>query len=370
MLGRAVVKRFLQADESVKLKLLVRAPSDEALRSRIDRLLKYLGLADKQDRVEGVRGDITLPNMGIPNGKYRGLARDVSGLIHCAACTRWDLPLEILRATNTEGTKRVADLAHSAVREGALDYFAHISTAYVAGDRSGVIRESELWEGQKFNNNYERSKFEAEMFLRSIADDVPTIVFRPSMIVGDSRTGETPNFNVFYYVVKLMVKGRLDFLPTTKSSLVDMAPSDYAAKAIHEIINQGFGVGKTFHLCSGPGATPSMKEIFELITDFFSRCSAAREENRFRCPMMLNPTLYKYGVSPFLKATLPANKRKRLKNVELYIPYTSARKIFDITNTMAVIGNGESVPPRLRDYYRNIFQYCLDVDWKAEEPAF
>jgi thioester reductase-like protein len=373
LLGRAVLRTFLQNDESTRLKLLVRANSEEQLRSRKERLFECLSPAFQQPndrtRVEGLRGDITLPRMGLPDKKYHNLARSLTGIMHIAASTSWDLPLETLRRTNTAGTQHVAELARLATHDGTLEYFAHVSTAYVAGDRAGVIRETELWEGQGFNNNYERSKFEAEMLIQQMKNEVPIIVFRPSMIIGDSQTGETPHFDVFYYLVKLAVRGRLKALPTRKSALIDMVPSDYAATAIHKIVNQKSSAGNTFHLCSGRDRTPTMNEIFELMTRFFSQNSAGMQSNHFRCPMMLNPTIYKHIISPMLKMTLPSEKRKRLKNVELYIPYTTARKIFDISNTAAAIGKRELAPPLWREYYANIFQYCLDSDWKTRELA-
>jgi long-chain acyl-CoA synthetase len=338
----------------------------------MDRLFKHLGqeFRDSQirDRVEGIRGDITLPGMGIPDEKYLNMARSVAGIVHIAAHTRWDLSLVDLRRVNTVGTQRVAKLALLAAKKGTLEYFAHLSTAYVAGSRSGVIRETELWEGQEFNNNYERSKFEGEMFVQELKYEVPIIVFRPSMIIGNSQTGETTNFNVFYYLVRLAVEGRLKALPTMRSALIDLVPSDYVAAAICEIVNQKASIGNTFHLCSGRDRTPTMKEIFEFMTTFFSRYPVDLEKNHFRRPMMLNPTIYKHILSPLLRMTLPTEGKKRLKNVELYIPYTTARKIFDVSNTVTAIGKRGLAPP-LGDYYSNIFQYCLDTNWKTQEPA-
>ncbi|MBI4831163.1 MAG: SDR family oxidoreductase [Candidatus Lindowbacteria bacterium] len=373
LLGRAVVRRLLQGDESVAVKLLVRASSEEMLQARIERLLQYLGINFRDPgvraRVEGIRGDITLPRMGLSDTQYRELALGVKGILHIAACTKWGLPLEDLKEVNVSGTERVAEFARTAAQEGGLKFFAHVSTAYVAGDRTGVIREAELWEGQQFNNNYERSKFEGEMLVQNIKEDVPTVVLRPSMIIGDSQTGETPNFNVFYYIVKLSVKGRLPALPTRGSAFVDLIPSDYAAAALYEIVNQTTSIGKTFHLCSGPDRTPTMDEILGLMRTYFSQHSAQNGENRHRPPMMLNPTMYKYFVAPLLKATLPAKQRERMTNVELYIPYTTSRKIFDISNTIAATDELGAALPLLQEYYSNIFQFCLDTDWKGKGPV-
>jgi long-chain acyl-CoA synthetase len=205
--------------------------------------------------------------------------------------------------------------------------------------------------------------------VQELKHEVPTMVFRPSMIIGDSQTGETPNFNVFYYLVKLAAKGRLKALPTMKSALIDMVPSDYVATAMCEIVNQRSNIGNTFHLCSGRDRTPTMNDIFELMTQFFSDSHAVRGENTFRCPMMLNPTIYKSIISPVLRATLSTERTKRLKNVELYIPYTTARKIFDTSNTAAALEDRKLDPPLWQDYYANIFQFCVDNDWKAERLA-
>jgi long-chain acyl-CoA synthetase len=372
-LGRAIVRRFLQTDNSLKLKLLVRASSDEVLQQRVDRLLEQLGFNScdigMRERIEGIRGDVGMPKLGIPDEDYNDLARTVQGIIHLAACTRWDLPLEDLRNINTAGTRHVAQLALRATQENGLEYFAHVSTAYVAGDRRGLIRETELSEGQAFNNNYERSKFESEVFIQDVKNDIPIIVFRPSMIIGDSTTGETTNFNVFYYLVKMAVKGRLKALPTMRSALIDLVPSDYAAAAIYETIKQENSKGKTFHLCSGSDRTPTMKEIFELMTRFFSKYPPANGENLFRCPMMIHPALYRNFISPFLRLALSAERKQRLRNVEVYVPYTSATKLFDTSHTTAALKDVGLSPPLFQDYYKNIFQYCLDTDWGKKNPG-
>ena len=85
---------------------------------------------------------------------------------------------------------------------GGLDSFAHVSTAYVAGTHTGRFTEDDLYVGQDFRNPYERSKFEAELVVRERGDSLPTQVVRPSIVVGDSRTGWTPAFNVLYWPLR------------------------------------------------------------------------------------------------------------------------------------------------------------------------
>ena len=85
-----------------------------------------------------------------------------------------------------------------------LERLNYVSTAYVAGDRTGVVYEHELDLGQGFKNHYESTKFQAEVWVRSAVDRIPTTIFRPAIVVGDSRTGETQKFDGPYYALRFI----------------------------------------------------------------------------------------------------------------------------------------------------------------------
>ena len=124
-------------------------------------------------------------------------------MIHCAATVRFDHSLDEARRINVEGTRRVLDFAAAAPRLRSL---AYVGTAYVAGDRTGLVRENELDAGQSFRNTYEQTKAEAEALVRSRLGSLPGVILRPSIIVGDSRTGVTSSFKMLYWPLKIYAR--------------------------------------------------------------------------------------------------------------------------------------------------------------------
>ena len=117
-------------------------------------------------------------------------------MIHCAATVRFDHSLDEARHINVEGTRRVLDFAAGARQLRSL---AYVGTAYVAGERSDLVRENELAVGQRYRNTYEQTKAEAEALVRSHLGSLPGVILRPSIIVGDSRTGVTSSFKMMYW---------------------------------------------------------------------------------------------------------------------------------------------------------------------------
>src|SRR5690606_21449874 len=103
---------------------------------------------------------------------------------------------------NVTGTRNVID---AALEMKKLNRLNHFSTAFVAGDRTGVIMEDELDEGQRFRNAYEETKFQAEKALVEARRTIPITIFRPSLIVGDSVTGEIDKMAGPYYIMNAIV---------------------------------------------------------------------------------------------------------------------------------------------------------------------
>src|SRR4029079_7866451 len=102
-----------------------------------------------------------------------------------------------------------------------------------------VFREDELEVGQSFRNPYERSKFEAELALRSEGADLPLQILKPSLVVGDSPTGRTSSFNVLYGPLKAFARGGIRAIPARRDSPVDIVPVDYLADRAHALAPHG-----------------------------------------------------------------------------------------------------------------------------------
>jgi nucleoside-diphosphate-sugar epimerase len=164
-----------------------------------------------------------------------------------------------------EGTRNVLDLAHAARR---LRRFSHFSTAYVSGDRVGVILEEELAMGQRFHNAYEETKFQAELLVRRAQADLPATVLRPSIVVGDSRTGEIDRFEGPYALAILLVASPLAVplpLPGDAVAPLNVVPVDFVVEAARAIAENPAGAGRTVHLVDP--APLSARRVYEMIAE-------------------------------------------------------------------------------------------------------
>ena len=195
-LGTQIAHHILRnSDASVVV--LLRAPHpDEAKQHLLRQWWDWPELRSFLDaRIRVLAGDITHPELGIQGAQYDMLVQQVTHIVHAAANIRLFDPLDGLRKVNVTGTQHVLTLAQAAHEHHGLQRFAHISTAYVCGARSGPITEEELTDQYGFSNAYERSKYEAELLVRQAATSIPVSIFRPGMIVGDSQTGAVKTFN-------------------------------------------------------------------------------------------------------------------------------------------------------------------------------
>jgi nucleoside-diphosphate-sugar epimerase len=166
---------------------------------------------------------------------------------------------------NVEGTRAALELAADCRN---LRRFSYFSTIYVSGDREGVIAEEELAQGQAFRNSYEQTKFEAEVLVRAAMTTLPCTVLRPSIIVGDARSGEIDRFENPYIVAILLVTSPLQVavpLPGNGVAPLNVVPIEYVVAAAAHIHDDERAVGRTLHL-SDPNPSSS-RRIYELIAE-------------------------------------------------------------------------------------------------------
>jgi thioester reductase-like protein len=204
-------------------------------------------------------------HLGLSGAEYKRAAAEVTQLWHLAALYDLGADQDLIRAVNLEGTRNVLELARAA---RCLERLHHFSTAYVSGDREGVILEDELDVGQRFHNAYERSKFEAERLVRRAMTELPATVYRPSIVVGDSRTGEIDRFDGPYYLAILLVASPVAVplpLPGTGIAPLNVVPVDFVVDAALSIGANPFGLGATVHLVDP--APLSTRSVYELIAN-------------------------------------------------------------------------------------------------------
>jgi thioester reductase-like protein len=268
--GMELVARYLERSDR-NLITLVRAADDAAAQARMNAVLDDLFGAragDYRGRVRAVAGDVTTPSLGLTPVTRDEIAELVSTIVHSAASVSFTLSLSEARAINLEGTRRMVELAELANRRGGLDCYGQVSTAFVAGDRTGPFAEADLDVGQQFHNSYEQSKFESEQLVG--ASDLPTRVMRPSIVVGERVSGWTAAFNVVYWPLRAFSRGLFDVIPADPTAPVDVVPIDYVADAVYAICGDAGTDGQTYHLTAGPHAS-TMLELCTMASQYFRR---------------------------------------------------------------------------------------------------
>ncbi len=240
-IGRRLVKGLLGSDPAARVVALVEAPMAAQAREA--------AAAIDPERIEVLPGDIGERRLGLAAEVYERLLSQTTSAFHLAAIYDLAVPLEAARRVNVEGTGNVLDFCALCER---LDRLNYVSTAYVAGLRSGVVYEHELTEGQGFKNHYEATKYQAEVWVRASMNRVPSTIFRPAIVVGDSRTGETQKFDGPYYMLRaisLAERARTPVVQFGRSAApLNVVPVDFAVEAMAAAGTDPAAVGETLHL--------------------------------------------------------------------------------------------------------------------------
>lgn len=261
-LGSQVARSILR-DTDRRIAVLVRGKSVEDARRRLARVwddwpetVQAIG-----HRVQVVVGDLAMPRLGLDPRDYEEMVRSVSLIIHTAAELQLDGSLEELRRINVQGTAHLLELAGLVHADHGLERFAHVSTAYVAGGRTGEVTEEDFSDAHGFSNAYEQTKYEGEKLVRGA--NFPVSVFRPGMVVGHSRTGEIRAFNTVYVPLRLYMAGRLPLIPARRDMPLNLVPVDYVAQAIARLAFNPRAAGLTFHLTVSSRHLPTAGELLE-----------------------------------------------------------------------------------------------------------
>ncbi len=264
-IGTQIACHLLQNKE-VTVVALVRADSEKGAVQKLARdWLDWPELVGAlETRIEVVRGDVCSARLGLDEAAYLNLASRVTHIIHTAADWRL-LPLDELRKTNVQGTANIVAFAKEASKHNHLERLSHISTAYVAGAATRTILEDQLTDRYGFFTDYERSKYEGERLVQTAKEELPISIFRPSMVVGDSKTGAIKTFNTFYFPLRLYLTGKMRFMPVSRSLRINVVPIDYVAKAVAQLTFEPKAEGKTFHVVAPYKSLPKLGELITFV---------------------------------------------------------------------------------------------------------
>ena len=323
-LGSEIAQQLLTANCD-KIYVLMRSSSNEEAENRLRTLWWDEPTLSEAvgTRVIPILGDITAEGLGIcAEDKARMQAQGISHIVHCAAETSILKSREQLWQINVHGTERVLQFVRSIGCEGCP--LAFVSTAYVAGRSSGIIREDQPLPDH-FYTLYEESKAEAERLVRQ--SGLNWIILRPGMIVGHSVSGRTRNFNTVYYVMKLLLQGKMGVMPVSPRQTVNIAPVDYVARTAVQLLFHEKALHKTFHLTLPQEQLPKAGELIEAV------CQWAGEHlnTRVRRPVFISIPAFR-KVAKWFHSDGP-KRSGFLRNLLALMPYFYDNHHFDRTHT-------------------------------------
>jgi len=326
----AHVAAGLLGGHSDRLNLLVRAKDEHEAEVRLWKSLQlHFPFPQFHEhlrmRISIFRGDLTDARFGLASDDYSRLVQTTDAVIHCAASLNRKSEKACLNV-NLRGTLEVIKLAAAARDHHGLRRFSHVSTVAVAGQRSNeVVREDEAiqWDRSDYDP-YARTKKFCEHMIRELLPDVDRTIFRPSIVLGDSRHAETAQFDMVRAFVFL---AGLPLLPFRAADKVDIVPVNYVADAVVALHQKPRPDHEIYHLSSGT-ESQTYREL-----------TAALNSARGKRPPFFVPTLEK----PFKAAVDWLSNRKgglgrAASLMKVFVPYLVWNTVFDNSRVVGELG--------------------------------
>jgi thioester reductase-like protein len=360
-IGAHVAANLLN-DQGAGLNVLVRARDPHEAESRLWQALQlHMDFPQfyecLQTSIRVFRGDLSEPFFGLGRDDYDRLIHTTDSIIHCAASLNRKSEKSCMKV-NLRGTLEVLQLARHSHHYHGLRRFSQVSTVAVAGKRQNELVTEDLsidWDRSDYDP-YARTKKFCEHMIRQLLPDVPLTIFRPSIVLGDSRRPETTQFDMVKAFVFL---AGLQVLPFRPRDQIDIVNVDFVADAIATLHQRENTAYDTYHLSSGVES-----QTFRELT---AALAAARQK---RAPIFL-PFLGK----PFSSTVNTLAHRKGgigygASLLKVFMPYLQWNTVFDNTRVTSELGR-KPVPfsrysyPLLKFSQETNFTYSYQ-DWPAK----
>ncbi len=338
--GRNLAQRLLE--QGHRLVCLARATQNTSGRERLRAVLGQFfpdsSLEElEKTRLEILEGDITKPRFGLNDRTYKRLLQETNKIWHCAALLSFDeRHRKEAEKCNVAGTYQVLEFA----RAGKVKRFHYLSTAYVAGQRQGLIRDCDLSDAHGFKNPYEKTKWRAEKLVNdyNLAGHIKATIYRPSIIIGDTKPGRLCSSGV-YQVAQIIAaiaekyglnrnsqepRARLR-IPGSKDCGLNLVPIDYVVNALSAIAPREDTIGKVFHLIN-PWPMPNGM-VVGAVGDAVGLKLELADSHDLQSEPLTEP------------------EQMLAKAIKVYLPYLQDRVVFDDANTDKVLAGTEIVCP-------------------------
>lgn len=286
-----------------------------------------------------IEGDITQPDLGMSAEDVDLVRETTTDVFHLAAIYDLAVARETALKVNLEGTKKVNGLAAAMPN---LRRYNYVSTCYVAGKRTGLISENELEHDAGFRNFYEESKYLAESEVEKLKVELPITIFRPSVVVGDSKTGETAKYDGIYYLIQYLRKAPNLFRLVNvgnKNVRLNLVPVDFVVEGIAALAFDDEAEGKTIALADPEPLTTN--ELFDLLAE---KLSGKRS--------LIGPPPSLVERALFLPFSPPATGLPHSA-----VPYFFISQVYDTSVADALLEKHGIHCPRFRDYAENLIKF-------------
>jgi thioester reductase-like protein len=286
-----------------------------------------------------IKGDITLENLGLSAENLEMARRETTDVHHLAAVYDLGVERDLAYRVNVDGTNNVNAFVRSLPK---LRRYNYVSTCYVAGLRTGEILETELEHDAGFRNFYEETKYLAETEVEKLKTEIPTVVFRPSVVVGDSRTGETAKYDGIYYLMIYLMKAPelLRFVNVgNKNVKLNLVPVDFVVEGIAALADDERTTGKTVALADPNPLTT--EELFDAISETLTGKKS-----------VLKPTAKLVEWSLQLKVSPPVTGLPFPA-----VPYFFVPQTYDTNVAQNLLVAHNIACPNFRDYVKNLLEF-------------
>jgi NAD(P)-dependent dehydrogenase (short-subunit alcohol dehydrogenase family) len=354
-IGKRLVKKLLERKGSV-VHFLIRPESE----GKVGELREFWGVGAA--RAVPVFGDLTQKKLGVAADDVKKLKGEVDHFFHLAAVYDLAADEDSQVAVNIEGTRHTCEFA-KAIDAG---HFHHVSSIAAAGLYEGVFREDMFDEAENYDHPYFMTKHESEKIVRKECK-VPWTVYRPAMVVGDSRTGEMDKIDGPYYFFKLIQRMR-QILPPWMPAVgleggrVNIVPVDYVVEALDHIGHKQGIDKRCFHLVDPVGYRVGD------VLDVFSRAAHAP-----RMSLFVNAALLGFIPKSVKKGLMALAPVRRIRNAvmkdlglpEDIIEFVNYPTRFDNRDAQAMLKGSGIECPNLKDYAWRLWDYWerhLDPD--------
>ena len=318
--------------------LLVQPSLAARARDEIARIAELTGRSLSDFRF--VEGDISEPGLALSALDTEMVQQETTRVFHLAAVYDLAVREDIGVRVNAGGTRNVVTLARTLPH---LRHFHHVSTCYVAGKREGKILETELRHAAGYRNYYEESKYLAELEVEDAKKDLPVTIHRPSVVCGDSKTGETGKYDGVYYLIHYLLRWpsglSLINIGNHKVSL-NLVPVDFVVDAMAALAFEERAIGKTLQLADPAPLTTN--QLFNAIAH-----SIDGRRSRITAPMTWVRFFLMLPPSPRITG-LPHHA----------VPYFFVKQLYDTSQSQALLEPHEIRCPPFQSYVDQIVDYA------------